>query len=251
MDPDDNFLIILEGCKRVRMCEPSPVSRRYPNPLGSKGKTIQSRVDLDAKSGRQKFPEFEFDRMIDVKVKAGEMLFIPAFFWHQVTSLENTLSVNIFFGDCGRANYITKILKYPQREAFMYWLTNIMEQNRPYDSFTRIVRELPYTLKQFFLKQWHEEPSDGQIEEIVMDLKNRAKLDKESISKALLKFHSSPHNADAKDNTIKIKNQINSDFPVAIMTHVEATEVPEPEQTRECSKSKHAAVLKIRGLKWR
>ena len=32
-------------------------------------------------------------------LKAGEMLFIPAFYWHQVTSIDTCISINMFFGD--------------------------------------------------------------------------------------------------------------------------------------------------------
>ena len=46
-DPDDNFLIVFAGRKRVRLYPAKDIQKLYPNPLGSKGKTIQSRVDCD------------------------------------------------------------------------------------------------------------------------------------------------------------------------------------------------------------
>lgn len=46
-DPDDNILIVLSGQKKVKLFPAKEISKMYPNPLGSKGKTIQSRVDCD------------------------------------------------------------------------------------------------------------------------------------------------------------------------------------------------------------
>eukprot|EP00472_Partenskyella_glossopodia_P001630 CAMPEP_0197533712 /NCGR_PEP_ID=MMETSP1318-20131121/44436_1 /TAXON_ID=552666 /ORGANISM="Partenskyella glossopodia, Strain RCC365" /LENGTH=253 /DNA_ID=CAMNT_0043090697 /DNA_START=62 /DNA_END=823 /DNA_ORIENTATION=- len=172
MDPDDNFLIILEGQKRVKLFSPSPVSRMYPNPLGSKGKTIQSRVIL-GENNEEKYPQFSEEGMIEVTVNAGEMLFIPAFFWHQVTTTTNTLSVNIFFGDDGENDFLEKIMKFPQWDGFSYWLLNILEQNRKLAIFPEILRDLPFSLTQFLIKQLHETPSAKQLERLVALVRER------------------------------------------------------------------------------
>ena len=46
-DPDDNFLIVLSGRKHVRLYPACYLENLYPNPLGSRGKTIQSNVDCN------------------------------------------------------------------------------------------------------------------------------------------------------------------------------------------------------------
>ena len=45
-DPDDGLLVMLQGSKQVRLlgCDPDPL---YPNPKGSKGRTVQAAVDCD------------------------------------------------------------------------------------------------------------------------------------------------------------------------------------------------------------
>jgi len=45
-DADDGFLVILSGQKQARLfgCEVEPL---YPNPKGTKGRTLQSQVDCD------------------------------------------------------------------------------------------------------------------------------------------------------------------------------------------------------------
>ena len=55
----------------------------YPNPLGSHGKTIQSRVNCDSPD-LETFPKFSQAKCQYCVLEPGEMLFIPAFVWHQV-----------------------------------------------------------------------------------------------------------------------------------------------------------------------
>lgn len=69
-DPDDNFLIVFAGQKRVRLYPAKHIDKLYPNPLGSKGKTIQSRVDCDAPDF-ESFPCFKDAECIEV----GEFFF--------------------------------------------------------------------------------------------------------------------------------------------------------------------------------
>ena len=64
-DPDDNCLIILNGRKRVKLfgCD---MSTMYPNKLGSKGRTIQSRVLVDEPDLNQ-FPNFKYAKCYEVR----------------------------------------------------------------------------------------------------------------------------------------------------------------------------------------
>ena len=75
-----------------------------------------------------------------------------------------------------------------------------MEQNRPYESFQRVLGQLPESMAAFLLKTWHEKPS-----------------------------------AEQTDRLVKL-----------IMDYLEIDRLPEVERT-----SKHAPVMKIRGLLWR
>lgn len=169
-DPDDNFLIVISGKKHVRLYE-CDVENMYPNKLGSKGKTIQSQVNCDYPD-LEKFPQFKNVLSYECFIESGEMLFFPAFWWHQVTSVETTISVNIFFGDEGTNSYISKVMKGPQWKSFEYWLLNIIEQNKDKESFKRVLNYLPLSIKNFLLKQWHEIPNDEQLKTLthaVMD----------------------------------------------------------------------------------
>ena len=45
-----------------------------------------------------------------------------------MTSLTNSTSVNVFFGDPGTSDYINRITREPVVGSFHYWLLNIVEQ---------------------------------------------------------------------------------------------------------------------------
>lgn len=97
MDPDDNVLSVFSGRKLVRLygCD---VSAMKPNKLGSNGRTIQSQIDCDKENLDVSAEEFE--RFKDLTcwyclLKEGDLLYFPAFWWHQVSTPELTISVSI------------------------------------------------------------------------------------------------------------------------------------------------------------
>ena len=145
---------MIQGRKQLRLFGLDQLPNLYPNPIGSQGKTIQSQVNLD-NPDLTKYPKFTDAQCQHCILHPGEMLYIPAFYWHQVTALDSGISANIFYGDSGDYNYIAKILNPPYKEQFLYWLLNIIEQNRHFDTFTKILSRLPECLAHFFLKQWH------------------------------------------------------------------------------------------------
>ncbi|XP_041463000.1 bifunctional peptidase and arginyl-hydroxylase JMJD5-like [Lytechinus variegatus] len=174
-DPDDGLLVILNGSKRVKLygCDIQPL---YPNPLGSRGRTIQAQVNCDTPDLKA-FPKFKGVQCHQCTLNAGEMLFIPAFWWHQVTSLEMTISINFFYGDAGDNIYLTKIMEPMRWQAFSHWFLNIVEQNRPFESFQRVLENLPDSLRSFFLKTWHEKPSQDQQDRLVKLVLEHLNLD--------------------------------------------------------------------------
>lgn len=95
------------------------------------------------------------------------MLFFPAFWWHQVTSTETTISLNIFFGDKGTNAYLTKIMNGNQWPCFKYWLLNIIEQNKGKEQFKKVLQYLPATIEAFLFKHWHEIPTEKQRDRLV------------------------------------------------------------------------------------
>ena len=173
-DPDDNFLIMVQGRKQVRLFG-HDLESLYPNPLGSYGKTIQSNVNCDAPD-LAKHPNFANAHCQYTILHPGEMLFIPAFYWHQVSALDSGISLNMFYGDNGECNYVQKILRSPYQPHFEHWILNIIEQNRSFESFSRILARLPEVVEHFFHKQWHDKPTEDQVDRVVTLIKNYCQL---------------------------------------------------------------------------
>eukprot|EP00092_Neocalanus_flemingeri_P006015 GFUD01006481.1.p1 GENE.GFUD01006481.1~~GFUD01006481.1.p1 ORF type:complete len:356 (-),score=94.78 GFUD01006481.1:45-1112(-) len=174
-DPDDNFLVMIRGRKQVRLFG-TDLSSLYPNPLGSHGKTVQSQVNCDSPH-LEKFPNFANAKCQYCTLQPGEMLFIPAFFWHQVNALDTGISLNMFYGDPGENSFISKMFHPPYQEHFFYWFLNIMEQNKAHTSFPKIISRLPEVVKHFFLKQWHETPTIEQVDRVVQLAMDHFKID--------------------------------------------------------------------------
>jgi hypothetical protein len=166
-DPDDGFLMLLRGTKRVRLFSPSRNSLDVmcPNKLGSHGRTIQSQVDLDLPEDqlRERFPRFANEAHgHEATLEAGDALFIPALWWHQITSVTECISVNVFWGDDGDSAFMSKVLVNCE-ETFLRWILNVVEQNRRCGVFPTVLTHLDQALYFFLHNQWHERVTPEQL----------------------------------------------------------------------------------------
>ena len=92
-DPMDGILIQLAGTKQITLFPPSQLYNLYPFSIwnhliyGAKRRAGYSKLDPN-KPDFQSFPKFELAmrHRIDLTLKPGERLFIPASWWHEVTS---------------------------------------------------------------------------------------------------------------------------------------------------------------------
>lgn len=170
-DADDGLLFLISGQKTIKLFHWSYLEEMYPNALGSKGRTIQSQVDL-TDMDYKKYPLVRNVVAETCVLRPGDLLFIPAFYWHQVTSDVVSISVNIFYGDAGDNVYINKVLNN-RREILLYWISNIIEQNRSYPSYLTLMASLDTALKNFFFKQWHEFIDEERLQELTETLLKR------------------------------------------------------------------------------
>ena len=161
-DPDDNLLVPVIGRKRVRMWAPEDFHRLYPNPLGSSGRTVQFQAASD-EPDPERHPLARGLKCWEALVCPGQQLFIPGFTIHQVTSLDACVSVNVFCGDQGSSDYLAKLCRPPRLGAFSYWLLNIVEQNRPFEGWSRTLPYLPRSLSAFLANQLKETATESQL----------------------------------------------------------------------------------------
>jgi lysine-specific demethylase 8 len=115
-DSLENLLCQFHGRKRVLLFEPKQTPLLYPfSAYSTRGHMSQVNIDqLDI----DKFPKFEKAKCIECILEPGEMIFIPAFWWHQVYSLDQlNIAVNFwwnpnfkqFFTPHGRRSVVNMI----------------------------------------------------------------------------------------------------------------------------------------------
>lgn len=99
-DAMDNLFAQVSGRKRFLLFDPQQTSSLYPFSAHSKIPHL-SQINVD-NPDFEKFPNFQKARYSECIIEAGEILFIPVFWWHQVYSLENpnnelNISVNFWY----------------------------------------------------------------------------------------------------------------------------------------------------------
>ena len=93
-DSYQNLLVVLAGRKDVLLWPPSETANLYPQQLGGESGN-HSEVDI-AHPDTCRYPNFQaaLERAIAVALGAGDALFIPEGYWHQVNSSGTTIAVN-------------------------------------------------------------------------------------------------------------------------------------------------------------
>lgn len=91
-DGKNNLLTQMHGTKRVMLLPPTEHARIYPYGVGHYA-AHASRVNPEQVDA-EKFPQFPASLGVSFDLLAGDTLFIPAFWWHHIRSLELSVSVN-------------------------------------------------------------------------------------------------------------------------------------------------------------
>jgi len=95
-DANDNFLVQVGGTKRVTLFPPEQSANLYP----ALGDLLEhcSRVNVFAPD-RDAFPLFAQAEAyrIELRLDAGDTLYIPAKWWHAVETLEASISINFWW----------------------------------------------------------------------------------------------------------------------------------------------------------
>lgn len=92
-DLSNNFFIQLYGSKKFLLYSPAEFYNLYPNSCFSQTPHI-SKILID--SNTNNYPKLQKVKPIEIIISPGEMLFLPAYWWHQVYSIDTTISVNIW-----------------------------------------------------------------------------------------------------------------------------------------------------------
>jgi len=94
-DGANNFFVQLWGKKKFWLYSPKYFYSLYPNSWISKAPHV-SQVNPENIDGVNYPRALEIEKT-EVIVSRGNMLFLPAYWWHQVYSINNNISVNIWY----------------------------------------------------------------------------------------------------------------------------------------------------------
>jgi Cupin-like domain len=94
-DRSNNFLCQVSGTKRLILFDPNQSDRLYPFPETSRIPHL-AQIDID-NPDFDKFPKSKYAASIEATVNAGDMIFIPRYWWHQVYSVSTSISVNFWY----------------------------------------------------------------------------------------------------------------------------------------------------------
>jgi len=92
-DAAENLNIQIAGRKRFTLFPPG-LAGYYPFPMFSQTTTVSRVFRTGPELDRARFPDFDPARGVDVVLEEGEILYLPAYWWHMVTSL-GAVNVNI------------------------------------------------------------------------------------------------------------------------------------------------------------
>ncbi|XP_026539399.1 jmjC domain-containing protein 5 [Notechis scutatus] len=93
-DPQQNFLVQVMGRKYIRLFSPDQSEKLYPH----EGHLLHNTSQVDVEDPDfVKFPKFKEAAFQDCILSPGEVLFIPASYWHYVRALDTSFSVSFWW----------------------------------------------------------------------------------------------------------------------------------------------------------
>jgi hypothetical protein len=94
-DHMNNIFAQLYGKKRFKLFAPDQAANVYPGALDIRTRHL-SRVDVNDPD-LERFPQYREAQYWEAEVVPGDLLLIPAFWWHQVSAPEVSVSVNYWW----------------------------------------------------------------------------------------------------------------------------------------------------------
>ena len=136
----DNILMHLVGRKRVVLYPPSDALNLYL--IGDKSEV----VDMD-NPDYEKYPKFRNATKYECILEPGDVLFIPAMWFHNITTLDFSISVNVFWKNLQHSFYDSKDV---------YGNKDLLPAQRAFqgvDKALKTLQELPDEYANFFARR--------------------------------------------------------------------------------------------------
>lgn len=108
-DHTNNFFAQVYGRKRLTLFDPMQTDFLYPYPLEAAASHV-SFVDLE-QPDFEKYPRFCRARALTGVIEPGELLYLPAYWWHHVRSLQVSISVNFWWAPGFEQSFLPNALR--------------------------------------------------------------------------------------------------------------------------------------------
>lgn len=109
-DVANNFLAQIRGRKQLILCPPREIARLYPFPFSYWANRF-SQVNV-LSPDLTRFPAWAHADRALLELAAGEMLFIPLYWWHSVFGIDQSMSINYWWRP-----RIANLLQHPRQTA--------------------------------------------------------------------------------------------------------------------------------------
>ena len=136
----DNFLIQVVGRKRVVLFPPSAIQDLYL--VGDKSQVLDiDNPDIDA------YPRFSQAQRLECVMHPGDVLFMPALWFHNVTSIDYGVAVNTFWRGLDERFYDTKDT-YGNKDP-----PQVQRSLQILDRALGLLDDLPNTFREFYSRR--------------------------------------------------------------------------------------------------
>ena len=108
-DHTNNFFAQVYGRKHLTLFDPMQTDLLYPYPLESPASHV-SFIDLE-QPDLEEYPKFCQTRALAGVIEPGELLYLPAYWWHHVRSLQISISVNFWWPHGFEQNFLPNALR--------------------------------------------------------------------------------------------------------------------------------------------
>lgn len=139
-DVMDNMLLHVTGRKRVVLFPPSDVPNLYL--VGDKSEII----DID-NVNLERYPKFANVDWYECELQPGDVIFIPALWFHNVIALDFSISVNVFWKHLDDSNYDLKDV-YGNKDPFP-----AQRAQQGLDKALKTLETLPDEYRDFYAKR--------------------------------------------------------------------------------------------------
>ncbi|OKH43165.1 hypothetical protein NIES2101_31185 [Calothrix sp. HK-06] len=95
-DEVHNIFVQIRGQKRFLLYPPSNYLSFYPFLEDNRQTSTMSKVNPD-KANMESFPNFPWQDKIEIILEAGDILYLPPFWWHHVTSVSENISLTFWY----------------------------------------------------------------------------------------------------------------------------------------------------------